>query len=67
MPSFEFRKSSFSGPQPDQQECVEVALNRKGTVAIRDSKDPEGPVLLFTPAAWSAFRAELAAGGLGAV
>ena len=66
MAEFLFLKSSFSGGGSGQ-ECVEVALNRKGTVAIRDSKDPEGPVLLFTPAAWSAFSAELAAGGLGAV
>ena len=64
MAEFLFVKSSFSGGNAGQ-ECVEVALNRPGTVAIRDSKDPEGPVLLFTPSAWTAFREELAAGRLG--
>jgi hypothetical protein len=24
-------------------------------VAVRDSKDPHGPALVFTPAAWAAF------------
>ena len=63
MTQFEFVKSSYSSPNGG--ECIEVALNRPGTVAIRDSKDPEGPVLLFTPSAWTAFREELAAGLLG--
>jgi hypothetical protein len=31
-------------------ECVELA-GLPGVVAVRDSKDPEGPVLLVTPAA----------------
>ena len=37
--------------------CVEVARNLPGIVAVRDSKDPEGPKLVFTPAEWSAFTA----------
>ena len=36
-------------------ECVEVADNLPGIVAVRDSKDPVGPVLTFTPAAWTTF------------
>ncbi|MBW4705284.1 MULTISPECIES: DUF397 domain-containing protein [unclassified Micromonospora] len=36
-------------------ECVEVADNLPGIVAVRDSKDPAGPVLTFTPAAWTSF------------
>ncbi|RBQ18551.1 DUF397 domain-containing protein [Spongiactinospora rosea] len=36
-------------------QCVEVATNLPGTIAIRDSKDPTGPVLLFAPAEWTAF------------
>lgn len=39
-------------------QCVEVATNLAaphGTVPVRDSKDPHGPVLTFTPAAWQAF------------
>ncbi|WP_229403983.1 DUF397 domain-containing protein [Micromonospora sp. NBRC 110038] len=36
-------------------ECVEVADNLAGVVAVRDSKDQTGPTLAFAPAAWSAF------------
>ena len=42
-----WRKSSHSGGT----ECVEVADG----VQVRDSKDPDGPVLIFTPAEWRAF------------
>ncbi|MFD6565523.1 DUF397 domain-containing protein [Micromonospora profundi] len=41
--------------------CVEVADNLPGVVAVRDSKDPGGPALVFTPDAWRRFV------GLGAV
>ncbi|WP_311766949.1 DUF397 domain-containing protein [Streptomyces rhizosphaericus] len=34
-------------------------------MAIRDSKDPEGRILRFTPAAWAAFRVGLADGRIG--
>lgn len=33
--------------------CVEVAFMQ--FVAVRDSKDPDGPVLIFTPAEWADF------------
>ncbi|MFI2650898.1 MULTISPECIES: DUF397 domain-containing protein [Micromonospora] len=46
-----WRKSSHSG---DEGACVEMALLPEA-VAVRDSKDPTGPVLLFPPAAWAAF------------
>ncbi|MFJ2034264.1 DUF397 domain-containing protein [Streptosporangium sp. NPDC087985] len=48
----EFRKSSFSG---GGNNCVEVATNLPGVVAIRDSKDPSGHVLTVTPGAWRIF------------
>lgn len=64
MASFQFKKSSYSGPQPDAQECVEVAVNVAAAVAIRDSKDPEGPVLTFPPTEWTHFQHALAAGTL---
>ena len=35
--------------------CVEVADNLPGLVAVRDSKDRTGPVLTFSPAAWATF------------
>lgn len=40
-----------------QANCVEVARNLPGAVAVRDSKDPHGPALVFTPADWAAFTA----------
>lgn len=42
-------KSSYSNTGAN---CVEVAHTALGNVAIRDSKDPDGPVLRFTSAAW---------------
>ncbi|WP_329090789.1 DUF397 domain-containing protein [Streptosporangium sp. NBC_01469] len=48
----EFRKSSYSGTGND---CVEVATNLPDLIAIRDSKDPSGPVLAFSPTAWNNF------------
>lgn len=47
-----WRKSSASGPHCDN--CVEVAFV-DDAIAVRDSKHPEGPVLLFTQAEWDAF------------
>jgi hypothetical protein len=49
----QWRKSSFSGGNGGN--CVEVARNLPGTVAVRDSKDREGPALVFTPQQWRAF------------
>ncbi|GAA0953076.1 DUF397 domain-containing protein [Nonomuraea longicatena] len=57
----EFRKSSFSGGGND---CVEVATNLPGVVAVRDSKDRSGPVLTFTPGEWRAFLADIRNGNL---
>ncbi|UWE12856.1 DUF397 domain-containing protein [Actinacidiphila bryophytorum] len=37
-------------------QCVEVAApGRLNTVPVRDSKDPDGPALTFSLAAWAAF------------
>lgn len=55
----DWRKSSFSGTNGGS--CVEVARNLPGVVAVRDSKDPHGPALVFTPADWAAFMAALKA------
>ncbi len=52
-----WRKSSRSG----YNGCVEVAFV-EGGVAVRDSKDPSGPVLLFTPDEWVAFVGGMRAG-----
>ncbi len=45
-------KSSYSGPQGN---CVEVARLSDGTVAMRNSRNPDGPALVFTSAEWEAF------------
>jgi len=42
--------------------CVEVATNLPGIVAVRDSKDPDGPKLVVSPSAWRAFVRSLKAG-----
>ncbi|MEV4466381.1 DUF397 domain-containing protein [Micromonospora echinofusca] len=53
-----WRKSSRSSGNGG--DCVEVADNLPGVVAVRDSKDPAGPALAFAPAAWHAFVATVA-------
>ena len=55
-----WHKSSQSNE--DGGDCVEVALTLPGVVPVRDSKDPDGPALLFTTDAWSAFLAAVNAG-----
>ncbi|MEV4234635.1 DUF397 domain-containing protein [Nocardia sp. NPDC050408] len=39
------------------QECVEVAFLDGGQVGVRDSKNPTGPALVFSPSEWDAFTA----------
>lgn len=51
-----WRKSSRSGNNGGQ--CIEVAAPGH-LVAVRDSKDPEGGRLTFTPDAWRAFAAQI--------
>jgi hypothetical protein len=53
----DWRKSSYSGTNGGA--CVEVARNLPEAVAVRDSKDPHGPALIFTRADWTAFTALL--------
>jgi hypothetical protein len=35
--------------------CVEVANLPGGEIGVRNSRDPQGPVLRFTPGGWHAF------------
>jgi hypothetical protein len=62
MTNAPWRKSSYSSGNGGN--CVEVARNPPGTVAVRDSKDPDGPTLTFGPAAWAAFTAAIRDGAL---
>lgn len=50
-------QSSYCGASA----CVQVA-EVNGEYWLRDSKDPDGPVLRFTPAEWTAFLAGVRAG-----
>jgi uncharacterized protein DUF397 len=58
-----WRKSSFSSGNGGA--CVEVAIVSRATeggrtlVALRDSKDPNGPALVFTPDEWRTFLSGL--------
>ncbi|MBL3670307.1 DUF397 domain-containing protein [Streptomyces sp. M2CJ-2] len=50
----QWRKSSYSGSTGG--ECVEVADGcLAGTVPVRDSKNPSGPVITVDAGAWQAF------------
>ncbi len=57
-----YRKSSRSTATGN---CVEVADLPGGHRAVRDSKNPAGPALAFTPAEWAAFTAGVRAGEFG--
>jgi hypothetical protein len=50
-------KSSYSGENGG--DCVEIAPAIPAVVPVRDSKVSEGPVLMLTRSAWSAFTAAL--------
>jgi len=55
----QWRKSSYSGSNGGA--CVEVAVWAHGT-AVRDSKDPAGPKLVFPAGDWLAFTDAVKAG-----
>ena len=52
-----WRKSSYSGSNGGN--CVEVAALPSDSLAVRDSKDPDGPVLTFSRAEWRSFTTVL--------
>lgn len=54
-----WRKSHYSNPSGN---CVEMAELPAGSVAVRNSRFPDGPALIFTPAQWAAFIGGIRAG-----
>lgn len=66
-----WRTSSYSGGNGGQ--CVEVAAladpdsGPGGLYAVRDSRDPGGPVLVFSPRHWRVFSAGVRVGRFGPV
>lgn len=57
-----WHKSTYSNGSGGN--CIEVADSGQRHVLVRDSKDPEGPVLAFPAAAWAAFVARVRVGEL---
>ncbi len=49
----QWRKSSYSGDQGG--ECVEIGHMSRTAIAVRDSKNPTGPIITFAPAAFTTF------------
>ncbi|MEV5485227.1 MULTISPECIES: DUF397 domain-containing protein [Streptomyces] len=50
-----WRKSSYSNTSGG--ECIEIADNLPALVPVRDSKNPQGPALVFSATAWGSFVA----------
>ncbi|MFF8773788.1 DUF397 domain-containing protein [Kitasatospora sp. NPDC015120] len=59
-----WRASSYSA---QEGQCIEVSDSLPGAVPVRDSKDPEGPALVFPANAWRAFVNAVQAGEFGAI
>ncbi|MFJ2953870.1 DUF397 domain-containing protein [Streptomyces sp. NPDC087270] len=57
-------KSSYS---QNGGTCVEVAAGLLGIVPVRDSKDPQGPALVFPADAFASFVAGVKSGEFGTV
>jgi hypothetical protein len=55
MREMTWRKSSRSS----SGSCVEVSTSLPGLVAVRDSKDPHGPMLTVSPTQWREFLRSL--------
>ncbi|MFJ9580709.1 DUF397 domain-containing protein [Streptomyces sp. NPDC101191] len=61
-----WKKSSYSGGSEGQCiECADVMQTHSG-IAVRDSKNPEGPALLFVAAAFIGFITAVKDGGINA-
>jgi hypothetical protein len=54
--AYDWHKSTYSSEQGG--DCVEVATH-PAAVHVRDSKNPDGPILTLDPATWTAFTASI--------
>jgi hypothetical protein len=54
--NLQWRKATYSSSNGGN--CIEVATADR-TVAVRDSKDPDGPRLAFEVSAWQAFATKV--------
>lgn len=61
LPGASWHKSSYSGPNGDCVEAAEVPVG----VAVRNSRFPDGPALLFTESEWDAFLRGVKGGDFG--
>jgi hypothetical protein len=52
-----WRKSTYSNGSGG--DCVEIAGMPRGSHAVRDSKNPDGPNLIFTPGEWRTFTEKI--------
>jgi Domain of unknown function (DUF397) len=62
MAEAQWRKSSYSSGSGGN--CVEVATNVPGVVAVRDSKDPDGPGLALSRESWDMLTSVIKSGAL---
>ncbi|WP_316529318.1 DUF397 domain-containing protein [Kitasatospora brasiliensis] len=59
-----WRKSTYSNGQGG---CIEVADGYTRVMPVRDSKDPDGPALIFAAEAWGSFVSAVRGGEFGDV
>lgn len=62
LPDASWVKSSYS---TNGGECVEASPSFPGVIPVRDSKDPQGPALLFADEAWHSFLSAIRSGEFG--
>ncbi|MDI3386447.1 DUF397 domain-containing protein [Streptomyces sp. B-S-A8] len=58
-----WRKSSYSNQ--DGGNCIEISDDHPTHTPVRDSKNAQGPVLVFESAAWASFVSGVRAGSVG--
>jgi Domain of unknown function (DUF397) len=64
LPVERWQRSTYSTAANN---CVETAVLGADLLAVRDSKDPQGPALLFDATAWSEFVGAVRSGALGVI